>query len=283
MLWNILILFTVLNCRGSFAEIKTFKELVTAVKSKQSAMVSNVTSYYDLNYNQGTSSYYIDNGLSDQFSKSNSGNQIRYSENGGDYNILYYNTYKSFTYGEAEIIAGQPFIVLIWLPNNEGKISKFKLQTFGYLTYSRSYGSYSSEVIKDEDLTCEYFVFNLYGNYYTYTPVHYKCYNKRWLSAEGATKVSGLGTLQYYTQWMTYSNMEHILVGYTLLMKKSYSSTPESEIKAVMLELMKALKTFDPYNYDTLNIQNESNGKKKTLLSHEVLLFFIASTIYSLF
>jgi len=65
--------------------------------------------------------------------------------------------------------------------------------------------------------------------------------------------------------------------------RKSYSSTPESEIKAVMLELMKALKTFDPYNYDTLNIQDKSNGKKKTLLSHEVLLFFIASTIYSLF
>jgi len=281
MLWNILILFTVLNCRGSFAEIKTFKELVTAVKSKQSAMVSNVTSYYDLYYNRGTSSFFIDNGWTHQFSSSS--NWVKYNKNGGSYNILFYNSYKNLTYGEAEIIAGQPFIVLIWLPNNEGKISKFKLQTFGYLTYSRSYGSYSSEVIKDEDLTCEYFVFNLYGNYYTYTPVHYKCYNKRWLSAEGATKVSGLGTLQYYTQWMTYSNMEHILVGYTLLMKKSYSSTPESEIKAVMLELMKALKTFDPYNYDTLNIQNESNGKKKTLLSHEVLLFFIASTIYSLF
>ena len=58
--------------------------------------------------------------------------------------------------------------------------------------------------------------------------------------------------------------------------RKSYSRTPESEIKAVMLELMKALKTFDPYDYDAMNIQN---GKFKASVKNILKIYFCILSI----
>ena len=58
--------------------------------------------------------------------------------------------------------------------------------------------------------------------------------------------------------------------------RKEYTSTPEPEIKAVMLELMKALKTFDPYNYDTLNIQD---SKFKASVKNILKIYFCILSI----
>ncbi|CAK8674590.1 unnamed protein product [Clavelina lepadiformis] len=222
------------------------KQTLDAIKRSNLDLTTSYPNWYNYTYDGGVN--FINDGGNDMF---DGANRISIYEDGllDIADVLYNQLYKSFNF-EFQSSAGEPFLSILWVFNDNNRPLNITLQVTG------NPGADGSGVITNSsgnltsgDYRMSYHVFEIHGaTDPTICEVYFAVHNTAlWNSTPAAFTVSRFTTS---TQILDNSvqlvgNPRNVMMGYTLLSKFPTALISKSEVEVVLDRILETITTID--------------------------------------
>ncbi|CAK8674588.1 unnamed protein product [Clavelina lepadiformis] len=225
---------------------KVIYPTLEAIKKSNPDLTTSYPNWYNYTYDGGPS--FIDDGGNDMF---DGANWISIYENGliEIADVLYNQHYKSVNF-EFQSSAGEPFISILWISNENNRPLNITLQVTGD-PGSDGLGEITnlSGNLTSGDYRMSYHVFEIHGaRSPTICEVYFAVHNTAlWNSAPAAFTVSRFTTSEYIldNSVQLVGNPRNVMMGYTLLSKFPTALISKSEVEVVLDRILKAIITVD--------------------------------------